>query len=245
MSVDSPGTIWVLASLEAGGVGRAVCPIRREELVRLREVVPPDEGDPWYLRRSYPVHFGVFGVVADVLDSGVLDADGEYVVRAYDRESAWADADEHVRFWAYQEALRGVADLEDEVRLVGRILADPDQGMATGTISWHLSKRVPEVVDRPDFGDWLRAMAEAVREYPWLTQRLDEWMLARAIAVGEPWEPAALADAAQWVQRMVAETFDVPEALAVLAESGRSKKIRNIAGSRLGQIVRKRRRAER
>ncbi|WP_405796629.1 hypothetical protein [Streptomyces sp. NBC_01506] len=52
--------------------------------------------------------------------------------------------DEHVRFAAYLDKLRQVADA-NEVDLVSRVLTDPDQTMAQSAVLRHLDRRAADL----------------------------------------------------------------------------------------------------
>jgi hypothetical protein len=66
--------------------------------------------------------------------------------------------------------------------------------------------------------------------YPFLEQRLREWTLFRAITLGLPWHPDALVESSDWLQRKTAAALNA-DALALLAEHGRTRRIRNAARS--------------
>ncbi|MFF3446668.1 hypothetical protein ACFYXJ_05935 [Streptomyces sp. NPDC002667] len=65
------------------------------------------------------------------------------------------------------------------------------------------------------------------------TRRLDEWTVLRAMTLNEPWEVANLLAASNWLQLRTAEKSSAMTALEVLAENGRTRRIRTIAKSRL------------
>jgi hypothetical protein len=63
---------------------------------------------------------------------------------------------------------------------------------------------------------------------PFLTRRLREWSLFRAITGQEPWRPDTLLASSDWLQLKTAATSST-QALAILAEHGRTRPIRNTA----------------
>jgi len=65
--------------------------------------------------------------------------------------------------------------------------------------------------------------------------RLRDWALLKTIDSAKPWNVADLREASNWLQRKLAERTRSPEALAVLAEHGRTNRIRTLARSRLDQ----------
>ncbi|MFG2807935.1 hypothetical protein ACLQ2D_27050 [Streptomyces sp. DT199] len=141
---------------------------------------------------------------------------------------------EHVRFAAYLVELEQVADA-DESALVGGVLADPDPVMAGAAVVRHLDRRAAELFPAPLWEEWAGAMARVVTGHPFLVRRLREWSLFRAIALRLPWNRADLLGASDWLQLKAADGTN-PEALQVLAESGRTKRIRHAARTGLGRL---------
>ncbi|MFF1544685.1 alpha/beta fold hydrolase [Streptomyces sp. NPDC058291] len=176
-----------------------------------------------------------------------------------------AEPPEHARFAAYLDALARVPAAE-EASLVRRVLADEDRTMARSAVVRHLDRRaaaIPRatVADDASWQSWAQAMAEAVREDAFLTTRLAEWTLLRALSAPSrppsppaPTHPAprtvlpatplpvpsqaaamatALTAASDWLQRRLVEAPDTsPHVLAFLAEHGRTKKVRTAAARR-------------
>lgn len=134
---------------------------------------------------------------------------------------------EHVRFAAYLDMLGHVADL-DEVDLVSRVLTDPDQTMARSAVLRHLDRRAAGLCPGPTFEGWAQAMTAAMIRHPLLARRLREWSLFRAITLKLPWQPDDLLASSNWLQLKTAAATN-PEAIEILAEAGRTKRIRNIA----------------
>ena len=134
---------------------------------------------------------------------------------------------EHLRFAGYLSELAQVADA-DELVLVTKVLSDPDRTMAQSAVLRHLDRRATDLLLGPAFQPWTDSMTPVTRRHPLLARRLQEWSLFRAIMLGQPWHPAALLESSDWLQRKVAGTSRT-EALGLLAESGRTKRIRNTA----------------
>jgi hypothetical protein len=142
---------------------------------------------------------------------------------------------EHLRFAAHLQALRQVPD-DEELALVTEILQDPDATMAQGTVLRHLDRRASTLIQRPDYLPWAQAMASVVASRPFLLQRLQEWSLFRAVALGQPWSFDALTQASNWLQLKIAESPGTTEAAVILAQAGRTKRIRSTA---LATVARK------
>ncbi|MEU4096355.1 hypothetical protein [Streptomyces sp. NPDC026673] len=141
---------------------------------------------------------------------------------------------EHDRYRRYLRALDDVAEA-DEAGLVTTVLRDQDAAMAQAAVNHHLERRAAELLTDPAFTDWAGSMASTIGDRPFLTRRLREWTLLRSIALDEPWTAEELTTASDWMQRMVATTQVVnsTEALSLLAERGRTRRVRNAANRRL------------
>ncbi|MET8406319.1 hypothetical protein [Streptomyces sp900116325] len=139
---------------------------------------------------------------------------------------------EHVRFAAYLSELAQVTNAE-ETSLITKGLGDPDRTMAQSAVLRHLDRRATDLHLDPAFEPWTRAMAQVTADYPLLVRRLQEWAPS-AISLGRPWNPAALLESSDWLQRKTAATAST-EALRLLAQGGRTKRIRNTARTTLEQ----------
>ncbi|WP_330302048.1 MULTISPECIES: hypothetical protein [unclassified Streptomyces] len=141
---------------------------------------------------------------------------------------------EHRRFTHYLHALATVAET-DEADLVAAVLHDQDATMADSAVGRHLDRRAAGLLTDPQFTAWAQTMAEAIADRDFLTQRLHEWTLLRTLALGNPWTDEELTAASDWFQRMASTPQFVAssEALRLLAERGRSRRVRNAASQRL------------
>ncbi|MFJ8010706.1 hypothetical protein [Streptomyces fagopyri] len=141
------------------------------------------------------------------------------------------NANEHVRFAAYLDKLQQAAE-EDEVGLVRRVLTDPDQTMARSALLRHLDRRAAALHIGTAYEGWVRAMTQATIDHPLLAQRLWEWSLFRAVTLRLPWQPDDLLASSNWLQLKTAAGTNT-EAIEILAEAGRTKRIRNAARTSL------------
>ncbi|OKI99175.1 hypothetical protein [Kitasatospora sp. CB01950] len=139
--------------------------------------------------------------------------------------------DEHVRFAAYLDELGRVAE-PDEVDLVSRVLTDPDQTMAQSAVLRHLDRRAAGLYPGPVYQGWVQAMTQATLDHPFLAQRLREWSLFRAVTLKLPWQPDDLLASSNWLQLKTAAGTNT-KAIELLAEAGRTKRIRNTAKATL------------
>ncbi|MER6789323.1 hypothetical protein ABT330_32710 [Streptomyces sp. NPDC000658] len=163
---------------------------------------------------------------------------------------ACAEPPEHARFAAYLDALARVPAAE-ETALIRRVLTDEDATMARSAVLRHLDRRAtafPRATEADDdsWQAWTKATEEAVGEDAFLTTRLSEWTLLRALTTPPgttartPLATApvtavaiTLTTASDWLQRRLVEAPDAsPQALAFLADHGRTKKVRAAAARR-------------
>lgn len=139
---------------------------------------------------------------------------------------------EHARYADHLQALRRV-EPADEERLIRAVLTDPDLTMARSAVLHHLDRSATELHRTPAYEPWSESMTRATAADPFLTTRLQEWTLLRAITLSHPWHPSALTEASNWLQRKLTESPDTPTpALTLLAEHGRTRKVRNTARTR-------------
>lgn len=69
---------------------------------------------------------------------------------------------------------------------------------------------------------------------PFLIQRLREWSLVRAVTLEQPWQTDELLESSNWLQLKMSEESN-GTALEILADGGRTKRIRHQARTRLRQ----------
>ncbi|KOV30834.1 hypothetical protein ADK60_16025 [Streptomyces sp. XY431] len=140
---------------------------------------------------------------------------------------------EHRRYAQYLRALESVAEAE-EADLLAAVLRDEDQSMAEAAVNQHLERRAAEQLTGPGFPAWAEMMAVVVGGRAFLVRRLREWTLLRSLALDEPWTEEELLTASDWFQRTVTTTRSVtsPAALGLLAERGRTRRVRNAASRR-------------
>jgi hypothetical protein len=154
--------------------------------------------------------------------------------------SGWNDTgkqpaeDEHQRFARYVRELADVRQ-EDEAELVRSVLRDPDAVMAQSAVARHLDRRAMQLLTDPRFGDWFHAMNNLVRGLEFLTRRLHEWMLLRAIAVNAPWRSEDVLAASDWFQRTAVQIPASSAVLRLLANQGRTRRVRVSADRRVAE----------
>ncbi|MEU8756684.1 hypothetical protein AB0C88_40025 [Streptomyces chartreusis] len=134
---------------------------------------------------------------------------------------------EHRRFRAYLSALEQVTDA-DESGLVSKVLDAPDRTMAQSAVTRHLDRRATDLHHGPGYEPWAASMAQVVIGHPFLARRLQEWTLFRAITLSQSWSTDALLGSSDWLQ-LKAATAANTDAVELLAERGRTKRIRRLS----------------
>ncbi|MEU8773676.1 hypothetical protein [Streptomyces sp. NPDC048606] len=120
-----------------------------------------------------------------------------------------------------------------EAAAVAAVLEDPDPVMAESAVVTHLDRRAARLRPGAEFTDWARALGPVLAGREFAARRLREWTLLRAVEAGAPWSPAELAGASDWCQRTAVRTLAAPDALALLARSARTHRVRGAATGRL------------
>ncbi|GGT73574.1 hypothetical protein P6B95_00185 [Streptomyces atratus] len=142
--------------------------------------------------------------------------------------------DQHQRFARYLHE-PAVVRVEDEADLVTRILRDSDTTMAQSAIVRRLDRRASQLLADEGFTAWTRAMAEISAERKFLARRLRVWALLRSITVGEPWGSEEVTTGSDRFQRKAVETLPSVAVLTLLAEAGRTRRVRADVSRRLRQ----------
>ncbi|MFE4599279.1 hypothetical protein ACFRKE_00290 [Kitasatospora indigofera] len=143
---------------------------------------------------------------------------------------------EHLRFRDYLSKLEQATEA-DEVDLISEVLTDPDQTMAQSAVVRHLDRRAADLLCGPAYEPWAERLTQATTRCPFLTRRLREWSLFRAVTLRHPWRPDALLESSDWLQLKTAAASN-EAALEILADIGRTKRIRNTARTNLKRQTR-------
>ncbi|MEU8824887.1 hypothetical protein [Streptomyces sp. NPDC048636] len=171
--------------------------------------------------------------VAELLaGAGIVDVDVDDAV-----------ADEHVRSSAYQRVVSVTASSRSRDRdraIVATILRDPLDIVSKTAVAALVDTIAMKVTGPVEFRQWSAELlpeidqleSEAYREF--IRRRIDDWLFHLSIEDGHMPTQAELAKATDWMQRRLAEESTSPAVLALLAESARTKKTRNIAKNRAG-----------
>lgn len=169
-------------------------------------------------------------LAALLADAEILDVDIEEAIE-----------DEHVRSNAYHKiiAVATASQRRDKDRaIVATIIRDPIE-LVSKTAVVHLVDTIAmRATDPTEFQQWA---AEIIPEIELLKadgnrrfvhRRIHDWTIYLAIKSGREPLDAELTDATDWMQRLIATKSTSLPILTLLAENGRTRKIRNIARNR-------------
>ncbi|MCJ1676723.1 hypothetical protein MTF65_05045 [Streptomyces sp. APSN-46.1] len=140
---------------------------------------------------------------------------------------------EHWRYARHLDSLAAVSDEAAEAERVAAVLRDPDTVMAESAVVTHLDRRAAQLLADERFPGWARAMGEVLAGRAFPVRRLREWTLLKSINQGEPWSAAELTGASDWCQRTAVRAVTSYEALSLLADAARTRRVRNAAAQRL------------
>jgi hypothetical protein len=164
--------------------------------------------------------------------AGILDVDvGEAV------------ADEHVRSSAYRRVVAVTASARSRDRdraTVAMILRDPMEMVSKTAVVDLVDRMAMKATGPAEFRQWSagllpeidRLKTDGYREF--IRRRMHDWLFCLSVKDGHVPTSAELARVTDWMQRVLAEGATSSAVLALLAESGSSRKIRNIAKNRAG-----------
>jgi hypothetical protein len=122
---------------------------------------------------------------------------------------------------------------ESAGQLLNVAVHDPDRAMSEATVVMFIDHAAAQIQSVARYSEWLDQHKRQFAHLEFASRRADEWRTAKDIEAGAPGSEYRLASASDWLQRKVAESSNSREAVAVLAEQGRTRRIRSIASERL------------
>ncbi|MEU1470445.1 hypothetical protein ABZ434_19675 [Streptomyces sp. NPDC005761] len=155
-------------------------------------------------------------------------------------------ADEHVRTSAYRRVVSVAASSPSRAgdrAMVATILRDPHElGSRTAVVAL-VDAIALKVTGPAGFRQWSagllpeidRLQDEGCRMF--VHRRIHDWLFHLSLQDGHVPSADECAKVTNWMQRLVAEESTAPAVLALLAESGSTRKIRNIAKNRAANPV--------
>ena len=142
-----------------------------------------------------------------------------------------AAADEHRRYSIYLDLLSH-APVERQRAVVTAILTDPDPAMRESVLVRVIDDLV-RAVSPIEFFTWASSVDDLLRQSSLLERRIQEAVLAKQIEAGETPSSEQLLRSSDWLQRIACEVATSSSVLGVLANGGRTKRIRSSAERRL------------
>jgi hypothetical protein len=151
--------------------------------------------------------------------------------------------DEHVRSPAYRRIISvAVASQrrDNDRALVATILRDPIEMVSKTAVVDLVDKIAIGSTDPVDFQRWSAELLPEIDQLKtegnrrFVHRRIHDWTCYLATKAGHTPTPAELSDITDGMQRTIAEESTSLPILTLLAETGRTKKIRNIARNRAG-----------
>ncbi|MFF7011487.1 hypothetical protein ACFY9Y_32985 [Streptomyces fimicarius] len=187
--------------------------------------------------------------VAELLaGAGILDVDIDEAV-----------ADEHVRSSAYRRIVSATVssrnrdgsgaqgrgrDRDRDRATVATILRDPVEIVAKTAVVDFVDRTATRATGPDEFRRWSAGLMPEIDRFTtdghrdFIRRRVRDWLLYLSVEEGMAPASAELAKATNWMQRVLAEGTTSSAVLDQLAESGNTRKIRNIARNRAGSRTR-------
>ncbi|AXK34052.1 hypothetical protein DVA86_16680 [Streptomyces armeniacus] len=168
-------------------------------------------------------------VAALLAEAGIVDVDVDEAV-----------ADEHVRSSAYGRVVSVTASSRSRDRdgaIVATILRDPIEVVSKAAVVDLVDRIARKAIGPAEFRQWSAGLLpETDRLHPgnseFIRRRIHDWVFCLSVNDGHVPSPGELAEVTRWMQRLLAQESTSPPVLALLAESGVTRKVRNIAKNR-------------
>lgn len=164
-----------------------------------------------------------------------------FAAAGLDTDIEEAVADEHVRAAAYLAAISTLVTGETSDRaLAAVLLRDPEPLTAKSAVVALIDTAAAALTDPVRFEQWATDLSPELdaltssKQRAFVDQRIHDWTVHRRINSGEV--PSDLTTVSDWMQRILAAESTAPAVLALLAETGNTKKIRNVARARANSL---------
>jgi len=155
------------------------------------------------------------------VDTGLADHDADSLA-----------SDEHLRYDFYLKAF-ALAPPPDDRTLLSVVLRDPDHAMGEAAAVAFVRRQAQQHASYQSFASWAAGVSDITRSRAFLSGRIQEWSEFKQVMETRHLSSDSLNQFSDWLQRRLSEEAESPEVLATLAESGRTKRIRNTAKQHL------------
>jgi hypothetical protein len=170
-------------------------------------------------------------LIALLAYAGIIDVDIDKAVE-----------DEHVRLSVYQKVIANAVlkHRNNNRAIVSTILYDPIETVSKTAVVYLVDKIATRATDPADFQQSSTELLPEIDQFKtegnrkFVHRRIHDWTCYLAIKAGHTPTSAQLSGITNWMQRTIAEESTSLPILTLLAEDGRTKKIRNIARNRAG-----------
>ncbi|KAB2352522.1 hypothetical protein [Actinomadura rudentiformis] len=169
-------------------------------------------------------------LAALLADAEILDVDIEEAVE-----------DEHVRSHVYRKIISVAAASQrrdGDRALVATILRDPIELVSKTAVVHFVDTIAMKAADAAEFQQWAAGISpetqllKAKGSRRFVQRRIQDWTMYLEIKAGRKPTDAELTNATDWMQRLIATESTSLPILTLLAEKGRTSKIRRIAKNR-------------
>ena len=137
----------------------------------------------------------------------------------------------------YQHHLQELrsADIDHDHAALTAALNDPDQLAGDAAAVDHLDRVAAQRSSAASFTAWLRQHEDLFPADSYCHHRAQQWLTLKHLQEN-PQTPLSLAELDDWTQRQLSHHSDSPPHLRALADSGRTRRIRQLAQARLDQL---------
>ena len=126
-------------------------------------------------------------------------------------------------------------DIDDERAALTAALNDPDQLAGDAAAVDHLDRVAAQRASAASFTAWLRQHEDLFPADSYCHHRAQQWLTLKQVQEN-PQTPLPLAELDDWNQRQLTHLSDSPPHLRALADSGRTRRSRQLAQARLDQL---------
>ena len=132
------------------------------------------------------------------------------------------------------QQLRSV-DIDHDHAALTAAFNDPDQLAGDAAAVDHLDRVAAQQASAASFTAWLREHEDLFPADSYCHHRAQQWLTLKQVQEN-PQTPLPLAELDDWTQRQLSHHSDSPPHLRALADSGRTRRIRQLAQAQLDQL---------